>query len=98
MRYLVLFTDNEDAVDQRQRHMQAHLAFLAERAEMIEAAGPVVDTASDQAAGGVWLVEAPSVAVVDELVREDPFWPTGLRQNYRILAWKEVFRAGDRLI
>jgi hypothetical protein len=35
---------------------------------------------------------------VDALVKEDPFWPTGLRRSVRVLEWSQVFRDGKRLI
>jgi hypothetical protein len=47
---------------------------------------------------GLWLVEADSPAAVDALVREDPFWPTGLRRGVRVLRWSQVFAAGRRLV
>jgi len=98
MLYAVLFEDNaQRAADLRRRHMAAHLAFLEQNAARIHAAGPLQQTDGD-AAGGLWLVEAESAAAVDTLVREDPFWPTGLRRSVRILRWSQVFAAGRRLI
>ena len=51
----------------------------------------------DTPAGGLWLVEAETPDAVDELVRNDPFWPTGLRRSARVLAWKQVYADGARL-
>ena len=50
------------------------------------------------AAGGLWLVEAESAEAVRRLCEADPFWPTGLRQDVRILEWRQVFADGRRLI
>ena len=61
------------------------------------AAGPLADP-SGAVVGGLWLVAADSAADVDALVKQDPFWPTGLRRSGRILAWTEVFEAGRILI
>jgi hypothetical protein len=36
--------------------------------------------------------------VVEALVKEDPFWPTGLRGSIRILCWSRVFADGMRLV
>ena len=33
----------------------------------------------------------------DDLVHEDPFWPTGLRKSVRVLLWKRVFADGKSL-
>jgi hypothetical protein len=45
-----------------------------------------------------WLVEAESPEAVDALVKQDPFWPTGLRRSVRILGWSQVFADGSRRI
>jgi len=60
-------------------------------------AGPLSD-ARGNGRGGLWLVDAASVDEVEQLVHEEPFWPTGLRKSYSILEWKQVFANGRRLI
>jgi len=98
MLYAVLFEDNANvAADIRRRHMPDHLSFLDKHAGQIKAAGPL-RAASGDPAGGLWVVEAESCEAVGALVKEDPFWPTGLRQSVRILVWSQVFRDGARLI
>jgi uncharacterized protein YciI len=96
MLFAVLFEDRPGADDVRLRHMQAHLDFLERNASMITAAGPL-QTLEGAAAGGLWLVDADTPDLVDGLVREDPFWPTGLRKAVRVLVWKQVFSEGTRL-
>ena len=98
MLYVVLFTDNADRADARQRLMPAHLTFLEEHRHQIRAAGPLREAADGAGAGGLWLVEAESHGAVDDLVHRDPFWPTGLRKEVRILQWQQVFADGRRLI
>lgn len=98
MLFTVLFEDNPDLeVDPRAQLMPAHLAFLERRAARIRAAGPL-SSESGAVAGGLWLVEAADAAEVRALVEDDPFWPSGLRKSVRILAWKQVFAEGRRLI
>ena len=98
MLYAVLFEDNPNAdSDIRRRQMAAHLSFLERNATRIKAAGPLRALSSDPA-GGLWLVEADSAEVVEALVKEDPFWPTGLRGSIRILCWSRVFADGVRLV
>ena len=98
MLYIVLFTDNADRADVRQRLMPAHLSFLEQHRSSIRAAGPLCEAADGSGAGGLWLVEAEDHGAVDDLVHQDPFWPTGLRKNVRILTWQQVFADGRRLI
>ena len=98
MLYAVIFEDNPDLPgDVRRRHMPDHLAFLERNAGGIKAAGPLHDP-SGGPAGGLWVVEADDFGAVDALVKEDPFWPTGLRKTVRIVRWTQVFADGRRLI
>jgi uncharacterized protein YciI len=98
MLYGVLFEDNMAlAADIRRQHMSAHLSFLEKNAGRIRTAGPL-RTSSGDPAGGLWVLEADSSDEVDALVKDDPFWPTGLRQSVRILSWSQVFANGRRLI
>ena len=98
MLYAVLFEDDPNlGSDVRRRHMPAHLAFLERNAARIKAAGPLRGPSGDPA-GGLWVVEADSAEAVDALVREDPFWVTGLRRSVRVHQWAQVFADGKRLI
>ena len=98
MLYVVLFTDNADHADARQRMMPAHLDFLEQHRDHIRAAGPLCEAADGSGAGGLWLVEADGHDAVADLVHRDPFWPTGLRKDVRILQWSQVFANGRRAI
>ncbi|WP_345891876.1 YciI family protein [Burkholderia sp. Ap-962] len=91
MIYCVLFEDDEAFAHARAANMEAHLAFLAAQGGRIREAGPLVDTSTRLAAGGLWTVEAESAERVLDYIRQDPFWPTGLRKAWRILEWKQVF-------
>lgn len=94
MLFAVLFEDDASRADDiRRQHMPAHLAFLERNASVIRAAGPLSD-ADDTPAGGLWVVQAEDQEQVEKLVKEDPFWPTGLRLSIRVLAWRQVFAEG----
>lgn len=98
MLFAVLFEDNPGiGSDIRTRHMPDHLAFLERHTGKIVAAGPLTGT-DGSGAGGLWLVNAADEAGVQNLVEEDPLWPTGLRKSVRIMNWKQVFADGKRLI
>jgi uncharacterized protein YciI len=98
MLYAVLFEDDPSlGSDVRRQHMPAHLSFLERNAAQIKAAGPLRVSSGDPA-GGLWIVEADSSDAVDALIREDPFWPTGLRRSVRVLGWSQVFADSKRLI
>lgn len=98
MKHAVLFEDVKDAAPGiRRLHMGDHLDFLHRNRKMIEAAGPLNDP---QGIGrdGLWIVEAETSAAIEDLIRQDPFWPTGLRASYAIIPWRQVYAAGRQLI
>ena len=96
MKFAVFFEDNpEVGADLRRKHLPEHLAFLEQNAAKVESAGPLKDT-DGQGAGGLWIVEARNASEVDGLIKEDPFWSTGLRKSVRILLWTQVFADGQR--
>jgi hypothetical protein len=97
MKYVVLFEDDpEVGSDVRRTYMSEHLAFLERSADQVESAG-ALRTTEGEGAGGIWIVEAESAVDVDSLVKQDPFWPTGLRKSVQILEWNQVFAGGQRL-
>ena len=98
MLFAVIFTDSPNAApDLRARHMKDHLAFLEANAKTIKAAGPLTDP-DGKGRDGLWLVDAEGTETVERLIREDPFWPRGLRDGYAILPWRQVFANANRLI
>ena len=98
MLYAVFFEDNTELGPAlRQQHLPAHLAFLEKHKTRFAAAGPLL-SADGEAEGGLWLVDSDDRENVVALVKEDPFWPTGLRKSYRIAIWKQVFAEGRRLV
>jgi uncharacterized protein len=98
VKFVVFFEDSPAAgSDVRRKHMPEHLAFLERNAARVKAAGPL-RTEDGQGAGGLWVVEAADTAEVEGLVKQDPFWPTGLRKSVRILVWAQVYADGRRLL
>ncbi len=95
--YAVFFEDEGAAADQRQAHMKAHLAFLDRHAASIKSAGPLLSTPSGLSAGGLWMVDCPTETDVWDLIREDPFWPTGLRKSVTVYRWNRVFANGEKV-
>ncbi|EJK80092.1 hypothetical protein G6L94_04505 [Agrobacterium rhizogenes] len=95
--FAVLFEDDrQQAAEIRQKYLERHFDFLQANAALIKTAGPL-SRQGDAFAGGLWLVEADDAAEVDRLVKEDPFWSTGLRKSVQILVWNRVFADGTRL-
>ena len=98
MRFIVLFEDSvSTAPEIRKMHMSAHLDFLEANAASLIAAGPLSQPTGEPA-GGLWFVQAGNEGEVERLIRQDPFWPTGLRKSFTILKWTQVYADGVRLI
>lgn len=98
MKFIVLFEDAPGAdPDIRKTHMARHLSFLESRSDEIEAAGPL-SGGTGTGPNGLWIVDADTEEDLQRLIREDPFWPTGLRKSFMILKWNRVYAAGARLI
>lgn len=94
----ILFRDNPKADPEiRARLMPEHLDFLEQNRAQIHAAGPLL-AADGAVSGGLWLIEAAGPEVAEELVRRDPFFPTGLRESWEICQWRQVFAAGKRQV
>ena len=74
------------------------LTWTENNSDKIDAAGPLKDAATQDPAGGLWIVEAEDAGQVQALVEADPFWPTGLRKSIRILEWTRVYVDGQKMI
>jgi len=98
MLHAIHFHDNADAdADIRPRFMRQHLAFLSENKAVIRAAGPLKEK-DGAVKSGLWLVDVETVDQAWELVKADPFWPTGLRDIVEIKHWAQVFADGQALV
>lgn len=91
MQFVVLFeNDPETCVTIRLSYLPLHIAFLQRHAETIEVAGNLSD-GNDPAHAAMWVLNAEDEAEVERYVREDPFWPTGLRKSFKIMQWRQWF-------
>ncbi|MEO0344505.1 MAG: YciI family protein [Pseudomonadota bacterium] len=96
--FIVLFEDNPNAdAAIRKTHMEDHLSFLQRHADTVVAAGPLIER-DGSIGSGLWIVDSPSRETVIQLIKEDPFWPTGLRSAFEIKQWRQVFADGQRQI
>lgn len=98
MLFIILFHDNPNAdVDIQPRFMAQHLDFLTRHKDIICAAGPLKEE-DGQVKGGLWLVDVKTTKEAWDLVKVDPFWPTGLRDKIEIKQWNRVFADGQTLV
>jgi len=92
MLFAVRFTDVADALPIRKAHHDAHMAWLAENASAIVAAGPLRSGSADSTpVGALWIIQAEDFAAAQALIANDPFMKNGLRASTEILQWSKGF-------
>ena len=91
MLFVIRFFDKSNRKAVRERHLDAHLSWLAERRQSILIAGSLREEPDANPMGAWWVVEAGSRSEVEELFTSDPFWINGLRESVEILHWSKAF-------
>ena len=86
-----VYADHPERMPERAQHMPDHLAFLERHADQVIAAGALRPAEDSAPVGGVWIVNAPSKAGAEALLRQDPFWVAGLRKSVRVSHWARAF-------
>lgn len=91
MLFAVRFYDRVDRADVRKTHMEAHLQWLESVSASVLIAGSLREHATAHPEGALWIVEAMSKEAVEAILRQDPFWLKGLRENVDIRLWSKAF-------
>ncbi len=97
MLFVIRFTDKTGSREIRQRHLDAHLAWL-DRRRPILVAGSLREAPDSDPVGGLWVVEADSKEAARELFQTDPFWIHGMRESVEILHWSKAFPDRRQLV
>jgi uncharacterized protein YciI len=90
MLFAVLFTDQPDHAQVRAEYLQAHIDWLELHKDVIQVGGSLRRELSETPKGGLWIAQADSKQIIDELLQTDPFYLAGLRQSYEILHWSKA--------
>jgi uncharacterized protein len=90
MLFAVLFTDKPGQGALRADHLNAHIEWVAQHQDTVRVAGSLRVEPQDHPKGGLWIVEAPSKQAVLEMMKSDPFYTCGLRQNIEVLHWSKA--------
>ncbi|MEN9624760.1 MAG: hypothetical protein RJB17_1555 [Pseudomonadota bacterium] len=90
MLYVVLLTDQPNHDQVRADHLQAHIDWLERHKDVIQVGGSLRREPSETPKGGLWIAQADSKQIIDELLQTDPFYIAGLRQSYEILHWSKA--------
>jgi uncharacterized protein len=90
MLFAVIFTDKTAHADVRAANLQAHIDWLERHREVIPIGGSLREELGETPKGGLWIAVADSKAQLEELLKTDPFYIAGLRQNYEVLHWSKA--------
>lgn len=84
MHYVIHCLDHEGAVDKRLEHYEAHKAYLASAPVRTVISGPLLDDDEETMIGSCFVLEADSLAEVEDFNRNDPFAKIGLWERVSI--------------
>lgn len=90
MLFAVIFTDIPGKGALRAQNMDAHLEWLETNKTVITIGGSLRKELGEVPKGGLWIADAQSKGELDVLLRTDPFYTAGLRQEYEILYWSKA--------
>ncbi|WP_028715820.1 YciI family protein [Pantoea ananatis] len=71
--------------------MEAYLQWLESVRSSVLIAVSLREHATAHPDDALWIVEAASKEAVEALLKQDPFWLEGLRQNVEIRLWRRAF-------
>jgi uncharacterized protein YciI len=88
MRFALICTDKEGALQTRLDNRAAHLTYI-EATGAVEMAGPFLD-AQGAMSGSLIVLEVADLAQANAWAQNDPYALAGLFQSVDIRAWKKV--------
>lgn len=98
MLFAVILTDKPDHGTLRAEQLKAHIQWVDEHKDAVLVAGSLREQPHDVPKGGLWIVEAQSKQSVLELMKTDPFYASGLRQQVEVLHWNKALQHHKALV
>ncbi|MBY0410179.1 MAG: YciI family protein [Burkholderiaceae bacterium] len=90
MLFAVIFIDKIGSGEVRNANLAAHIQWLEANREVIVVGGSLRSELTKTPKGGLWIANAPSKEQLDQLLKTDPFYTSGLRESYEILHWSKA--------
>jgi len=91
VQFVDVYANHPERLPERDRHMAAHLAFLAEHSDRVVAAGALRSSPDGTPSGGIWILNVESKVAAETLYKNDPFWQAGLRKSVVVSHWAKAF-------
>lgn len=90
MLFAVIFTDHPGKGDVRAQHLHEHIQWLETNKNVIPIGGSLRQELGQVPKGGLWIADAQSKSQLEDLLKTDPFYVSGLRESYEILHWSKA--------
>jgi uncharacterized protein YciI len=84
MLFVARFTDKPDIAEKRAELLDAHFAWLAANDDKVLLAGSLREDVGGASLGGLWIIEANSMADAEQVYQTDPFFAQGLRAGVEL--------------
>jgi uncharacterized protein YciI len=84
MLFVARFTDKPDIAEKRAELLDAHFAWLAANDDKVLLAGSLREDVGGASLGGLWIIEANSMADAEQVYQTDPFFAQGLRAEVEL--------------
>lgn len=94
MPYFVETFDKPGHQQVRLDNRPTHLEFLEENKALLLACGAKLADDSEEATGGVYLLDVDTRAAAEEFIAQDPFTKAGLFAEVKISRWRKAFLDG----
>ena len=98
MLFVIHFKDRPNSQALRRQWLESHIAWLDARRKTILVAGSLRISPEDNPVGALWVVEADSKSAAEALFQNDPFWVSGMREDFEILYWSKAFPDEQALV
>ncbi|MCI0753884.1 YciI family protein [Teichococcus vastitatis] len=94
MPYMIQATDKPDALALRTSTRPAHLKFLAENAAKLLACGALLDEATGEGIGSLYILDTEDRAEAEAFIAADPFSSAGVFGETRVVRWRKAYLDG----
>lgn len=80
--------DGPDGPGIRQKHGDAHRAYLTEHADSLIARGPLLDETGEKPVGSLFLIDVPNMDTARDFVAKEPYNRAGCFQDITFHRWR----------
>jgi len=84
MLFVARFTDKPDIAEKRAALLQEHFDWIEGKKDQVLLAGSLRADVGGASLGGLWIIEANSMAEAEQVYQTDPFFANGLRAKVEL--------------